>query len=586
MYLATIRNCLVILLAFAASCSNGANNDPHNAATNHGTTANHATHDDVGGPDAGPDAGTRDMNAALPDEAYAWSLPAGATQTDASTFARRLAAGELLAVSRATLRGQAAARETGAIGDRQTIADFLLRRPEAEFVWPEPDDDGAQGDGNRRVDWQTRDGASRVVQVHGERWAVGTVAEALRIYPTRTNQDAMYEAVWADFPPDLRGGLELPEPSTLGQYSDLEVQGYNDVIAGYALEIAPPRFDFSPRPAGYPASCEDEVGAVAGSDRTGDCAPSPDGVFARHYWPTKWFNTCIKDQGNRGTCIAMATTSAIEQRVARRDNQWVNLSEQALYNKMKLNWHREDYWDGYYSAQLAYQLDHRGYHVPYEQRWPYNLSLARVDGVERCKETMCDPNSTWCKGQCADNEAWWYYLFSCEDYAGTCGDSSHQTRLVCYQELDGSYHCGFELPDQNVDGEGFGAGRYSELWDHADRELSFARVILHLFLQNPVVATMPLYESFWDATPNGGWIPMPDTANERVRGAHGMHILWYVDNDVLAEIAPDVPAGAGGGYFIVKNSWSNCFGDGGYVYIPYDYITTYAYDVVAYHELQ
>jgi C1A family cysteine protease len=48
-------------------------------------------------------------------------------------------------------------------------------------------------------------------------------------------------------------------------------------------------------------------------------------------------------------------------------------------------------------------------------------------------------------------------------------------------------------------------------------------------------------------------------------------------------IPAGTPPGSGGGYFIVKNSWSNCYGDGGYVYLPWDYVSAHAsslYNVV------
>lgn len=40
---------------------------------------------------------------------------------------------------------------------------------------------------------------------------------------------------------------------------------------------------------------------------------------------------------------------------------------------------------------------------------------------------------------------------------------------------------------------------------------------------------------------------------------------------------------AGGGYFILRNSWGTGFGDNGYAYIPFDYLKKYANDLVFYH---
>src|SRR5262249_34813586 len=43
-------------------------------------------------------------------------------------------------------------------------------------------------------------------------------------------------------------------------------------------------------------------------------------------------------------------------------------------------------------------------------------------------------------------------------------------------------------------------------------------------------------------------------------------------NDVLPDTAPQ---GAGGGYVIVKNSWGCFAGDGGYYYLPFDWVKAF-----------
>jgi C1A family cysteine protease len=49
-----------------------------------------------------------------------------------------------------------------------------------------------------------------------------------------------------------------------------------------------------------------------------------------------------------------------------------------------------------------------------------------------------------------------------------------------------------------------------------------------------------------------------------------------IDNTDLANVLPAAPAGQGGGYVIVKNSWGNCWGDGGFIYVPYQAMMDYA----------
>lgn len=75
---------------------------------------------------------------------------------------------------------------------------------------------------------------------------------------------------------------------------------------------------------------------------------------------------------------------------------------------------------------------------------------------------------------------------------------------------------------------------------------------------SPIIFGLSLYDSF-DKHRKPGLVPMP-TARERSRGDHGGHAMLcvgYSDPDRL---------------FIVRNSWGKSWGDGGYCYIPYDYL--------------
>jgi hypothetical protein len=75
---------------------------------------------------------------------------------------------------------------------------------------------------------------------------------------------------------------------------------------------------------------------------------------------------------------------------------------------------------------------------------------------------------------------------------------------------------------------------------------------------HPVIFGISLYESF-DAHRRRGLVPMP-SPRESSRASHGGHAMLcvgYSDKDRL---------------FIVRNSWGDDWGDGGYCYIPYDYL--------------
>ena len=72
----------------------------------------------------------------------------------------------------------------------------------------------------------------------------------------------------------------------------------------------------------------------------------------------------------------------------------------------------------------------------------------------------------------------------------------------------------------------------------------------------PVVFGVTLYDSFESReVANSGMVPMPSTS-ERVVGGHCMVIVGSTDT-----------------HFIVRNSWGFDWGQGGYCYMPHEYLT-------------
>ena len=68
--------------------------------------------------------------------------------------------------------------------------------------------------------------------------------------------------------------------------------------------------------------------------------------------------------------------------------------------------------------------------------------------------------------------------------------------------------------------------------------------------------------------------------NETRGGGHLVHMIGYVSNAQLSATLPNAPQASGGGYFIIKNSWGECWGDGGFAYLPVDFVKDYASAVV------
>jgi C1A family cysteine protease len=75
----------------------------------------------------------------------------------------------------------------------------------------------------------------------------------------------------------------------------------------------------------------------------------------------------------------------------------------------------------------------------------------------------------------------------------------------------------------------------------------------------PFVFGFSVYESFEsDAVARTGVVPMPDIAREQLLGGHAVLAVGYDDADQR---------------FLVRNSWGEGWGDGGYFTIPYAYLT-------------
>jgi C1A family cysteine protease len=75
----------------------------------------------------------------------------------------------------------------------------------------------------------------------------------------------------------------------------------------------------------------------------------------------------------------------------------------------------------------------------------------------------------------------------------------------------------------------------------------------------PIIFGFMVYTSFLtNAVAKSGIVPMPNTSKEKIEGGHCTNIIGYDDARQV---------------FICANSWGTGWGDGGYFYMPYAYIT-------------
>jgi C1A family cysteine protease len=77
--------------------------------------------------------------------------------------------------------------------------------------------------------------------------------------------------------------------------------------------------------------------------------------------------------------------------------------------------------------------------------------------------------------------------------------------------------------------------------------------------QVPIIFGFVVYSSFMTtAVARTGIVPMPNTSREAIAGGHCTNIVGYDDSKQ---------------WFICANSWGTGWGDKGYFYMPYAYIT-------------
>ena len=284
---------------------------------------------------------------------------------------------------------------------------------------------------------------------------------------------------------------------------------------------------------------------------------------------------------------------------------------QDLYKKMRHDWFPvDDYNDGFAPpVSLLYQLL-TGYQFPWERQWDYNPSLQRED--DKVNHT---------------------YSHSCDNYDNVnCSDTNHQSRRTCYQideevqttivrtvskwvekvvtvvedvinflgslvgqethtevwgewveetvteiitDIVSTEVCVF---DTNIRGRsGFGVDGISVFWNPLQNPATGILLAqLLLSFKVPVIYCMWAMPSFTDCATNGGYVSYPGPNEQPPDGkqvfelGHCVCITGFVQNEDLPQ---GVSPGAGGGYFIVKNSWGTDFGDCGFAYVPYTWAT-------------
>lgn len=511
-----------------------------------------------------------------------------------------LAAGNWLSVSPKKERRREARARRQDKKDLKTIEAYArkngLRVTDLVPPDPQPDDETTLPslDGNFIHRILLRNRTEKEVITYGRRWFLRTVANNIRTFPTRDNQFRLYQGLYEGLPDRWRSQLALPHPDEVRGDSAARLLGLNKSIAN--PEIAPTVIQDimaesppPPIPPGFLTDCHQEMGAGNGGDRyplTCTETPGSGGIVVNYDWNLKPYITCIKAQAGRGTCTGFANTSAIEMLVWKTHGVRVNLSEQGYYNRARTKWDNpSNFGDGHTSLIGFQKMQEEGFLLYFEDQWSYNPALSRkADEVNQS------------------------YSNSCVGYSETCSDTVHQSQFACVEMKIGVpiKVCGYFVPEKNPNNEGYRIGDSAAVWDKADKPSSLTWMLYHLAMGRPLVMGHPVITA-WDLAAGGdGFMPYPapdlctgvelcpDAPQGPIaicecyknRGGHGTHIVGWIDNTTLQQKVPSAPPGDGGGYFIVKNSWSNCAGDGGFIYAPFQSIVDHAADVTVLYSVQ
>jgi hypothetical protein len=419
------------------------------------------------------------------------------------------------------------------------------------------------GDGNYLSEVSGPNDTKLPVVTMGPELLVSALASSLREFPKLENQVALYRELYRLGQINEVPGIipqRYPNPRRLSRFGPRLVGEFNNRISRRLLTIID---KVKLRPLTQP-SCEEEIGVDEDRDRTGSgCDQKPLGIMRNRNFPLKSSLTCVRNQANRGTCVAFAIAAGMETAIAKKYKRWVNLSEQDLYYRGASLWQPRVFGDGLWPWGVMDRARSSNYPFPYEEQWDYNTSNFR--------SIVTDPAPA--------------YVNSCDGYTGSenlyCSNTAGQGRRFCFPSPL-SWLC-LSLPAPADALSPYKLNNIVELWDVNNTSLSFTKLILTLALaQRPVVLSIPVHTS-WDRPDANGYVqgsglPVCAPQNgqcivrpgcECNRGGHAVLAVGFINNGNLPAGAPP---GDGGGYIIIKNSWSTCYADGGYVYVPYQWI--------------
>ncbi len=480
-------------------------------------------------------------------EQNAWKsdIPADAQQVSPEEFQRAVNAGETVVVSDATIAAQAAARDKQFQDDKRSL-QALPDKPAyvQELLTKSANLSGFNGDQTATLP------SGQKVVMFGLSNQLRQATEIAQLGQSVDNALSDYGLRYSLLPDGLKSQLSTPE--SLNGKSLPEIQA---ALAQLEALLETPAGSASIRSAHLETNGGLRAQAIVpgnGTDTESPCV-SPSNLVARFWFPLKSFVSPIKKQANRGLCWAFAAIGAVESRERVQNNNRVDLSEQFLVNKVKQDWDDDDYNDGYWSEKALDTAADKGQALLSESGWTYNPSNSRGAGND-------------------DDEA--SFANSCTAYSGTCSDTTHQSRRSCTRV--GFKFCSYSTV--KFGGPGVASSHTTQIWKNGGK-FDLASYRQYLSSGHVILASLTVYRGFMDDVKADGIVSnysktKLDASGKEVGGDYGGHavqIVGFLSNEDMRSFG-NTPKIGGGGYFIVKNSWGCSSGDGGYYYVPADYV--------------
>ncbi|AZI42323.1 hypothetical protein EHF33_05790 [Deinococcus psychrotolerans] len=498
-------------------------------------------------------------DASLFTAANAWdgSAPSDATTLTPDEFQAKVKSGEIELITAQDLKGQEQTWRDQYVQDQAFLKAIPAdqRSPDVEALLNQTPDLPMTPGGDYIITVKNNDGTTFNTITLGKQSQMRQIVESFKQASSSENALAAYQAAYDASPADIQGKISAPSRLSGQPVSTImnALDNLDDALASVA-NLDNTRIE--------PQSLTPQSGPGNGVDTAGICTPSNAGITKNFWWPLKRFTTPVKQQGMRGSCWGFAAVAALESREMVVHDQTLNLSEQYIVNKNKRNYAPSDFSDGYSAAAALNNMLNHNDKIPSEGAWTYNQSYGR-------------PSTAFDAGVAGTAAS---YKNACSNYSGYCSETAHQSPRSCTSFLFITY-CAYNTVT-NVGG-GVDGSATTEVWNNAwstssahTRRSHFPVNTIRVLLASgqPLLASFGVFPG-WDGAGASGFVT--NYSSTGGRGGHVVLMTGFISNATLAQRLPSAPAGAGGGYFIIKNSWGCGAADAGYYYVPVDYVTKF-----------